>query len=169
MRTIPILVASILLCGAASADVIGPPPARCPSGSVPASSHIGPFCHPPRCTGSSRCEVVVGLFGQKLSGTCEERKLCVVTVTQQGGWASGHKVETVVDACDAGTCAKGTCERLRVCVADVGRPSPKPIVPASAPVASGRKGCGCSVGAPADSGAAVIVLLLGVLLRRRRR
>ncbi len=191
------LALALLLVAATSAraDVVGPPPESCPVGSVPASSHIGGFCRAPRCEGSGSCELEVGLIEpKKLSGTCQERKLCLAKVTQKGGWASGRVTETVEDACESAPCRSGTCTTLRVCVAEgahLGPPNPlqrairearekkarearekqereaKERQPAATAPA---KGCGCSLGAlPGAAPCALVVAgLLGLWIARRR-
>lgn len=146
-------VALLVLGGLSSAraDVVGPPPASCPVGSTPSSSHSGPHCDPePACTMDLMCGG---------GDACEEVRLCVVQVACGGRLppdAGPCFEDHVVGVCSSsGACGEGTCRIQNAC-----------IVPGSA-----RGGCACNVpSARASSGwrSLVGLLLLGTLLRARR-
>jgi len=66
--------------GDARADVVGPAPEDCPSGSFGDSCHAGQFCRPSTCENDGACE----------SGeTCQEVKVCVGGI-QCGGLTGGE-------------------------------------------------------------------------------
>jgi len=93
-----------LLPAPASADVVGPPPERCPFGSIPDTSHAGPTCTPAACTSALDCEI-----GQ----VCVEYGLCVESVN---GFSHGYsfQMEHALTACGEG----GTCPPSATCVTD---------------------------------------------------
>jgi len=92
----------------AAADVVGPPPERCPPGSVGDTSHAGPTCTPITCTSALDCE---------LGDVCVDFGLCVEMVD---GWSHGYQfqMEHALTTCDeGGLCPPGaTCETARRCV-----------------------------------------------------
>lgn len=147
-----ILLAAFLLASVTSvahADVVDPPPASCPTGSLPATSHTGPHCVVDDCSLSS-CST---------GDTCEPVGLCLVQVPCGGRISpdAGPCLEThVVGLCSGeGTCSTGTCSTRDVCVG--------PGEPRTA------GSCGCRAGRGGSSGAALAALGLATVLHRRRR
>jgi len=169
------------VAGVARADVVMPPPASCPPGSQPQSSHAGPLCAPAadchadaECTGGTRCVAVQH---------CVESRQC-------GGWSSGNPnchVETVAGDCGAGgACASGTCRERHVCTAGATPPpttpppsTPPPSTPPSPPPPSTQPPAqahddDCSVGGSAGRALPLGGLIAGALAvalatARRRR
>lgn len=135
----------------AHADAVDPPPASCPAGSTPGSSHSGPICHPSddcttdlSCTGTATCMAVM---------QCIEARACGGLRPPDSGPCT---IEHVVGPCGAGgACATGTtCEARSIC--------------STAPPSSSG-GCACSAGARGSSfGGAVAALLVAALAVRRR-
>lgn len=156
--TIAVLV--LLTSSRAEADLVGPPPPSCPSGSTPSAIHTGPICTPASaCTSAATCG-----DGE----TCEEVRVCVVQIAcgfrdaglDATGLDAGEVMpctrEHVTGACDAsGACAEGTCEVFDACIGP------------EAPAASG-----CIAGPARPTVAAVSPMILGALwlvARRARR
>lgn len=147
------------LAGSARADVVMPPPASCPPGSLPTSSHRGPQCYPTACQTSQQCE--------HLSRTtifeCASAGLCLSSLGRRD-----HADSACTGDAD---CSAGTrCEVQSRCIA-VGQreapPEPPPIAqpPRPAPVATPARGC------TAGGASAMVVLALigcagGLLVRR---
>lgn len=141
------LLAVLAVGSIASADVVGPPPASCPAGSTPSSSHSGPLCRPaPECTATScaspaRCMAVF---------QCIEERPCGGLLPPDSGPCT---IDHVVGPCDSGgACSTGTCRARSVC--------------STAPTTG--SGCSCRVGrteASAGLGLGLLALALTLLLR----
>ncbi len=95
----------------ALADAIGPPPARCPPGAVPSSSHAGEYCRPGTCRGNGDCEQ---------GEVCIEQPLCVEPIQ---GYSRGGPltVDHAVTICpEDGACPPGaTCVTELRCVSRI--------------------------------------------------
>ena len=141
----------------ARADVVGPPPDRCPAGSTPATAHSGPYCRASDtcvadtdCSGGERCVAVE---------QCLETRSC-------GGRddfldAEPCTLSHVSGACESAgaSCGdEGTCTEGRVCTGE------------SETVGGG----GCSCAAPGRAtgrgpGAALAIAMLATMFLLRRR
>jgi hypothetical protein len=154
-----LLTLCLLLPTLALADAIGPPPEKCPPGSVGVSSHEGDWCQPATCLldttcdDGAKCRPGVGLCVTHEVVPCGglrpvEMEPCTTTRDE------AHKP----CAADA-DCAQGTCEVASRCVESWN--------PLRIKKTDGKEGCGCGRdSAPDGLGAA---LLLGLLLLRLRR
>jgi hypothetical protein len=142
------IVLSLVSASVASADAVMPPPASCPEGSTPSTSHAGPHCSPSAsCTMPATCGT---------GETCEAVGLCIERVACGGLMppdAGPCFEEHVVDNCAVGgSCASGTCEVRSVC-SD----------------ASAGGGCGCRAGAgSAALGLSALAAVALSLIARRR-
>jgi hypothetical protein len=161
------------LCVAATgrADVIFPAPTDCPPGSVGDSHHGGPHCAADLCTDDpARCAAG--------GAACQEHGLC--TDEQQGASRGGpFTFKVVVGTCDPeGQCAKGKCEKLKVCVPPT---EPKavelpaePVTPAGDETTGTEEEVerpGCHLGQTGGDKTGIVVLMVlvagGLFLRRR--
>jgi MYXO-CTERM domain-containing protein len=191
-------VLAFLWGATARADVVPPPATNCPTGSVGATCHGGPYCAPKKCTDYASC--ASGL-------TCQPVKFCINKLNCTGGWGTSYADE-VVGSCEGGApCSKGTCQTVVVClppttkdqgpikdrpaVADrpvTDRPAAdRPLVvdrpvAADRPTAADRQpgaeqpggtpgsgGCNCSVAETSGGGLALAGLIAVVLMLGRRR
>lgn len=145
-----VLIAALLAAAGVRADAVPPPPASCPPGSVPSTSHAGPHCRPAaECMLSATCAA-----GQ----ACETIGLCIEEVPcggrplpiEAGVCTEPH----VLGTCSAtSACGAGRCELHDVCV----------------PPSSARSGCACRAGrGGAVAGLAGLGLVLAALAARRR-
>ncbi len=149
-----LLILVVLVPALARADVIGPPPSRCPAGSVGDSSHAGSNCSPTTCGSNGDCEG---------GHVCVEQGLCVQT---WDGWSHGHnfQVDHAVTTCsdDGGCPPDATCETEKRCVSRV-----------SAMTGGGSLAVPLAIGAVVIGVAVLLLLvvLIGgyVLVARRRR
>lgn len=152
-RHLWIPLALVVLTSVAHADVVMPPPASCPAGTTPATSHAGPHCGlAPPCDASS-CAA-----GQR----CAPVRLCVTSV-HCGGWSVGDPncAERHVSAAEP---CEGEWIEHPACVADA---APEPEPPATTPSSSGGCAhCSARAGAGPAWGAFALVLLALVLRRR---
>ena len=149
-----IVLLCLALAGPAAADVVGPPPDRCPNGSIPDSSHAGPTCWPSVCSTSSDCS------GGEI---CVERALCVEPVN---GFSHGGQftLDHAVTSCDgSGVCPPGaTCQSERRCMPRVATLTQG--VPASTFAIAG-----VVVGIVLFALLVLVVILGAVLIKRRKR
>lgn len=177
--------ALLLLAPAASrtarADAVSEPPS-CPEGSSPNGCHGGEYCDPDVCIESSACSE---------GKVCKEIQGCLDTVSCSGGWSdtgSGSSEDNLLGLCgEGGTCAKGSCRAIKLCVAETAATSTGDTAgtsagsdsDASAGSGSGSEsdgttpkkelGCG-SCRAGDDSAPALLGLgVLGLAIRRSRR
>ena len=158
------VLAMMLLPTLAFADAIGPPPEKCPPGSVGTSSHEGDWCQPGTCStdghcpDNASCKPDVGLCVTHDEVPCgglypRDMEPCTTTL------------DVAHDACATNAdCSEGTCEIAHRCV-----PSWNPLrgITKKAPTSGSKQGCGC--GRDAAPGGAGAALLLGLLLLRLRR
>ena len=130
----------ILLGGLAHADVVGPEPASCPSGSEPRANHFASYCAPTTCEVESSCA----------DGSCQPIGLCVAGQSGQYDmyedpvtWSEAYRTcDSDADCSDGAECViEDRC--------------------ASA-------GCGCGM-APRSGAALGLIGLLGLLGVVRRR
>ena len=136
----------------AAADVVGPPPDRCPNGSIPDSSHAGPTCYPSVCSGNGDC-------GQ--GEVCVERALCIEPVM---GWSHGGQfsMDHAVTSCDgSGVCPPGaTCESDHRCM------------PRAATLMNGVPATSLAIGGVIVGvvlfGVLLLILIVGIILWRRK-
>lgn len=112
------LAACMATTGVAFADVVGPPATDCPPGSYGSTSHSGPYCPPALCTTeyeANRCSA---------AETCEGRQLCIEEIPCGGRPipdAAPCTLSNVTAECSpSGSCARGTCQMLRVCMPSSG-------------------------------------------------
>ncbi len=149
------LAVIVALRSTALADVVGPPPTDCPTGSHGASCHGGAYCAPVTCVDSSSCTN---------GTTCLEVKWCIGQISCAGRWpfdAARPLTDTFEGSCEGGgTCTKGTCKTIKVCTVPGG--------------SSPGRGCSCSIASrtsPSDRAPGWLVPVLAALLflRRRRR
>lgn len=163
----------------ARADAVEPPPASCPRGTTPASSHAGPICRPrAECRDDAACGA-----GER----CTPLSLCI-EVRDCGGLRPAGDVctlEHVVGECRSdGACAFGPCVARSLCVAAPAPVVEAPVVeaaPAASPEhagssappagASAASTCRASAGTAGGEARAWIAFgaALGVLLTTRRR
>ena len=137
-----VVLAALAAASPARADVVASPPARCPHGGVPVSSHGGPHCSARPCPGLA-CPA---------GSSCGEVEVCVAAL--ECGGQMPRTCEEVVGPCrDGGGCARGSCRRLRTCV-----PSPW-----------WRGGCAVGGRGRLALGALLAAAGLFVLLHRRSR
>ena len=164
------VLAALFLSVPAYADVVGPEPEDCPSGSIGTASHAGEWCMPWLCA-ERACE---------LGTTCENTGLCVLEEERAcGGDTSGtpctYTHREVFGPCETtDDCASGTCVTAEYCVEpappgnDTSGGDTSGGDTASGGTSDGSKGCSCSTGAGAS-----MVFLLGLLpllgARRRQR
>lgn len=142
-----------LVSDAALADVIRPPPDKCPAGGEPNSCFGGPYCRALICTANADCRE--GL-------TCQPLALCAKTINCAGRVAPGedrskYDYDDIKGFCGANDeCATGaTCKRLMVC---------------AKPGADKPPSGGCTLSGAAPPAASVIVgLAVLVWVRRRQR
>jgi hypothetical protein len=125
-----------LLGGAAYADVVPPPPSRCPSGYTPETSHEGPYCRPPlpRCPRgyqpriwgrTAYCEPPPEHAcppGAQWSSTSEDNTFCVARMACQDGECPGGEACVPTSFCLEPVCFRcapsrivGFCERQGDC------------------------------------------------------
>jgi hypothetical protein len=138
------------------ADVVGPPPTKCPDGTTPEESHAGPYCRMNDCPDAGPCP----------DGTaCQSRYLCVEVL--RGGTIDGvTTVHNVVDVCpDASSCEVGACELHEVCMPAVGV---RPSEGADGPREDSGCGCRAAPARPSMVHAWSLVLLAACLCARRR-
>jgi len=152
-----LLTLALLWPAAAVADVVMPPPERCPRGATGTTSHEGQWCAPTTCIDDGNC----------WQGRCTEAVGLCITSQQircggRGGWDPNCKVTKTVahSACSTDSdCATGTCQVASRCTLSWN------------PLRGSRFDCaGCSA---ADMGGAGVVSLavglgLALLLRRRQ-
>jgi MYXO-CTERM domain-containing protein len=160
------LVIAFGLASHARADVVGPPPTDCPSGSVGASTHSGPYCAPADChtdmdcTGGATCQPMAVCIAQQACGG--NGSFVDVGLYPDGGAIPACTVDAMHGFCGVGAICSmgGACPTRTVCYAP----------PSATPPASG--GCRCQVGAR-EAGGLTVVGLAGLALviaaRRRRR
>ncbi len=147
--TILALVFSACLATVARADVVENPPASCPAGSTPRTSHSGPFCAPTEeCTAGGVCPG---------GGGCTTIRQCIET-RGCGGMSFPDSapctLEHVTGLCGSdGSCASGVCRDRSVC--------PAPGTPSSS-------GCSCRA-APSASSASWLAIALGLTVLATRR
>jgi hypothetical protein len=118
-----IAVLLVGLADGARADVLSPPPERCPEGSAGRDCHGPPLCAALICEIDSDCAD---------GSRCVERPLCARSETCAGGWGGSGTPNTHVDGpCGSGGTCDGwgtSCQNLKVCVAignlDAGTPRP---------------------------------------------
>lgn len=150
MRTLTLLLV-LLVPTLASADVVGPDPTDCPTGSRGTSCHGMEYCAPRTCTGAADCSA---------GEICQARDLCISSGTCGGlrpPDAGPPAPVSVVTATCSGSCAEGACESRMVCVPD------------GTPPGTGDGGCGCRVGGSGSPLLGLGVLaLLGLLFIARR-
>ncbi len=136
IRQVLLCVAVLVLwVSGVRADMISPPPAKCPAGARPTSTHAGPHCAPTDCRSAEDCAE-----GQK----CQGLRLCV----DERAFSSraGRQTTSVVEGtCPDGKCATGTCRTRRVCVESAvgaGEHGAReaPPAPGPAPVLAGAAG-----------------------------
>lgn len=106
-------LAALVPSRAALADVIAPPPARCPEGSRAIDfCHGPPTCEARSCTDDADCAP---------TEVCEQRALCTREHCCSGracGSPDAPRYTHVEAACASGTCSDSstTCTSIRVCV-----------------------------------------------------
>lgn len=150
MRALSIL-ALLLIPAAASADVVGPEPTDCPTGTFGTVCHGLEYCALDGCATDGDCDA---------GEICQSRDLCIRQATCGGrrlpDSAPPPPMDTVEGTC-SDTCESGTCESRMVCV------------PEGTPPGTGEAGCGCRI-VPRGSGAGALLAALALLafaLRRR--
>lgn len=162
--------------GVARADAVSSPPS-CPEGASPDGCHSGPFCRPLDCSSEPACPE---------GKVCQMVEKCAQSFECGGGFttgAAGTRIDDILGECgEGGTCAKGTCQMFKLCVAETA-------------TTSGTGGSGASEASGADSGdvsasggdspkkplgcagcragedgspALLLLALLGLSIRRRR-
>lgn len=155
LRLMTLLAATLLATPTQTvlADAVDPPPASCPAGSRPTSSHAGPLCAPePDCTASTACGAGASCMAVM---QCVEQRACGGLRPPDSGPCF---VSNVVGPCRTdGTCATGTCTARNVCSSG-----------------SSSSGCACSAaGTRAPTSASMLALatlaLLGAAVRLARR
>ncbi|MCB9638181.1 MAG: hypothetical protein H6727_04640 [Myxococcales bacterium] len=104
------VVSFFWMSGAVQADVVNPPPASCPQGATPSTSHAGAYCAPSYCTATTECSD---------GKTCEQTSVCVKEIngTSNGG---PFTLKNVLGPCNNGACSEGTCETAKLCVSKIG-------------------------------------------------
>lgn len=155
----------------AFADAVPSPPKDCPRGAIGQTSHTGTWCDPRECRSDDDCKSLWG-GGGYVAGRCETTSLCVRRkmipvhrrVVQPDGGVSMHERTYAVSACGRdSTCeeADAKCETARRCVvATATAPSPDAGGP--------PRGCGCGKTTAGPKANALVGLLVGVWLLRRR-
>lgn len=107
---IVVSVVGAALAPRARADAVEPPPASCPRGSTPVSSHGGPHCAPTACTTMADCS-------PETMRSCEPIGLCIEI---RSGYAMGgpFTFDAVTGECTSpADCAGGSrCELASRCV-----------------------------------------------------
>ena len=147
-----IVLLCLALAGPAAADVVGPPPDRCPNGSIPDSSHAGPTCWPSVCSTSSDCS------GGEI---CVERALCVEPVN---GFSHGGQftLDHAVTSCDD----DGICPPGATCATDYR------CMPRAATLMDGVPYTSLAIGGVVIGAVVfillILVIILGVVLFKRR-
>ncbi len=96
--------ATMLFVYPSRADVVGPDPESCPSGSSPSSCHGGPYCSLATCTTTDECDE---------GETCQSASLCT-TAIDCGGIGGPAETTNVLGAC-VEACTQGTCTTHKVC------------------------------------------------------
>lgn len=159
----------------ARADVVGPPPALCPDGSLATACHGGPFCSPEKCLSNGQCN-----SGQ----VCKTLAYCVEKIGC-GGFVEpdadphANDLNNVKRFCPNGDeCTNGaTCEMLEVCVAPDTGTGGSASTGGGASTSGGAVdsgGCSCRTpGLARDRDGAVAAglaaLAAALLLRKKRR
>ncbi len=151
-----VALAWLLIAPAVQADVVGPPPDYCPSGTEGTSSHCGSYCGAQLCADSSECT------GSEI---CQPLPLCLAQTECSSHWdpdAAPTVIDTANSSCAGGTaCASGTCETVNVCATDQ-----------SGEAIEVDQGCGCTLIGGHDNPRGWWLLpaatLLGLMVWRRR-
>lgn len=137
----------------ASADMVMPPPTKCPIGTKGMPSHCGPHCEVQACPPNGQC--------QRAGEVCQQVDLC--TETLQCRSISGPYTSTAASSvCGPNrSCQRGTCSTVNVCM--------NPNAPRAQPNRSSILGCR-SVGQRPGSGVLPAgILLVGMALWRLRQ
>lgn len=156
--------ATVLFVYPSRADVVGPDPESCPSGSNPSSCHGGPYCSLATCTTTDQCDE---------GETCQSAQLCT-TAIDCGGIGGPSETTNVLGACGA-ACTQGTCTTHMVCAK--GTPGAGGNGGEGGEGGSGGgddlavTGCACSLenGRALGGAAGALALLAGLALTGRRR
>lgn len=158
-------------------DAVPSPPASCPSGSHPDTSHDGSGCAPDACPlgaspgfcdGHPCCRVFscasdYGKVDCFSPAVCSGVELCLTPPVHTTNNRSGREYREVVGACAGGGCPAGSsCERMRTCI--------NPVIVQPSGGDRVRNACGCGVvGESVMDGGWLGVVMLGVVGWRMRR
>lgn len=152
------------------ADAVPSPPKNCPRGATGETSHTGQWCAPHACQSDADCKDIWGGAGY-VAGRCERTSLCVGRtmipnhrrLPEPDGAVLMHERTYAVSACSGGGTCEGDakCETAQRCV----------LATAPPPDAGGTsRGCGCGKTTAGPKTNALVGLVVGAwLLRRKRR
>lgn len=134
MRIAALLVvaaAALSFPAPARADVVRPPPADCPPGSLGKTSHSGQFCAPLPCTADSDCATHSQPGEPAL--VCRTSRLCIGS-KELHSWRTdtSWKVPVALGPCGA-SCPPASCQTEKRCVPD---PDAGPAAPPEQPTAT---------------------------------
>lgn len=161
----------------AFADAVPAPPASCPSGSHPDTSHDGSGCAPDHCPLGSQsgfcdghpcCRVFSCSSDWKkvdcfAPSECAGVELCLTSPTYTTNNRSGRDYRETQGSCAGGCPSGSTCERIRTCI------NPALVQPSTGDRVRNR--CDCAwPGAESQKDGTWIYLALGLgyCIRRRR-